>query len=293
MGRLEDPPGRRDARRAAASGCPSDDVGPPPPSPTAATPSSASPTTSMSGSASTIIRRPAADDGLVVDDQDPGAVSRRLEGERTRTAKPRRPRTGLDLAAEQRRALPHAPRVRCRLPLCVSRRRRPGLDPKLASSVGQRARAGSRLGMLQGVGQRLLDDPVGALCRSPGGELHRDRPSTVDVHRQAGAADVLDQPRRAGRKPRLRQPGPGVLVVATEHAHQAPHLGERLHGPFAGSIGATRAPMVAALAEVHSLGPQPRARSCSSRARHVVQLARDPGALLGGGETALLHALAL
>ena len=147
----------------------------------------------------------------------------------------------------------------------------------------------ARVRVLERVGQALLDDPVG-------GEVERARQRdglAVDVqpHRQAGAAE----PRRAAAS-RLSRPGWGasssVLAVAAHRAEQAAHLGERR---AAGPLDAPQRLLVLAerVGQLVADGADLEHHHADGVGDDVVQLARDPRALLGDRDARRGLALAL
>ena len=227
-----------------------------------------------------------AHERLVVGDQHAhgahatAASSSATSGSRARTKKPPPRRRPLSIS-------PPKTRARSRMPTSPWPAPSPVAGP--AAAVGDLqlelalAPAHAHLGgglrrMLEHVGERLLDDPVGGEVE-PG----RQRPPLallVQHHGQPGGTRALEQ--RVERAQRGLRRQRRLLLVRVQHAEQPPHLGQRLAAGALDLLGrGHRAPGVA-------LQDPPRAaglhdHDADAVGDDVVHLARDPPALLGGG----------
>ena len=251
-------------------------------------PSPASPTTSMSSCASRIIRKPARTSAWS------SAMSTRIiaaragcgRGRRSRRAGPGR-RRACRRRPRRARASPRARgRRRCRCRACGGRRRRSRHHRGVV--VAQDDRGARRAGVLARVRERLLDDPVQRQLDAA--RQRPRRPLDAQLDRHAGAlalghevAEVAD--------PRLRRE-PELGGVAAQHAEEPPELRERLapgvlHGAQRrhGALGIAPEDLLRG-ARLHDHDAH-RVRD------DVVELARDPAALGGGGALDLLGALGL
>ena len=158
------------------------------------------------------------------------------------------------------------------------------LDLQLVAARSGRstsARAGVRV--LERVGQALLDDPVG-------GEVERAREREAARRRPAAAPAGPARPTSSSSASRPSRPGCGreldVVAVAAHRAEQAAHLGERR---AAGLLDAARAPRVSSRERVGQLVPDGadlQHHHADGVGDDVVQLARDPRALLGDRDRA-------
>ena len=215
----------------------------------------ASPTTSRSSSASRIILNPARTSawssairmrtvisgGLLGHGREGSRAhacsARPSTGMRARTSKPppaRRP--GVQLAAEDAHALAHADEPVAAAAHAAGRAG-PGpavadlqLDVLAAVADVHLGRRGA--GVLDGVGDRLLDDAVGGEVdarRAAGGA--RPRRSAPPAGRRRARARRARRGRRAS--------GAGAPARSVQHAEQAPQLGERL---AAGAVDQLRPP---------------------------------------------------
>jgi hypothetical protein len=147
---------------------------------------------------------------------------------------------------------------------------------------------GARAGVLEGVGQRLLDDPVDAEAHA-GGQV--EVAAGLEVDRQADRPAVLRELVEPARI-RLRGPLRAGLVRAAQHAEQPAQLGQRLP-PGVGDrahrvlrhlgIGPDRVSGAVGLHDHHAH------RVCDD----VVQLTGDARALLAHRELRLLIAFDL
>ena len=136
-----------------------------------------------------------------------------------------------------------------------------------------------RVRVLEHVGQRLLGDPVDAQLQL-GRQLAR-RALDLELDRQARAREPADEARQIG-----------ALLAGPQHAEQPAHLGERIAAGL-GDLRQRAARRVGILgrgvAAAVGLGDHHRQRVRDD----VVQLARDPRALLRRPDLRLLVALDL
>ena len=216
-------------------------------------------------------------------------------GSLARTANPPSGRgSGVQLAAVAARTRSRMPTRPWPPPGACGRARAPGRGRATASSSAsvapvERDRGGRAARVLAHVGQRLLDDPVG-------GE--------VDARRQRAAArrstsSSTGSPPRAARSSSpasCASPGCGASSPPSsslaQHAEQLAHLGQRLAGRA--RIASSGARASARVAVERGLGGVGLDRDhADAVGDDVVQLARDPAALLGdrGARAALALAL--
>src|SRR4051812_16508280 len=261
---------------------------------TASCPSTASPTTSMSGSASRIILKPARTSAWS------SAISTRINVPPAPRAVWRARRslhpfcTRLRSPPEHRNAFAHAHEALAGHGAIrgMSRDATPivayvDLHVMLAVSDGHLGARGP--GVLERVPERLLDDPEGRQVDA------RLEPALLPLDRQVdlepGLAGALHEPVELVHA-RLRRERQRLLGVVPEHADHAAHLLER--GP-AGLLHA--AERVLCLRRVVVDHPARGGRLHDHHAHvvghHVVQLASDPGALVGYRQLSLLLLLAL
>ena len=232
---------------------------------------------------------------LVVDEQDAGAhAGVPTSGTTSSTRQPPSSRgPGLQPALVDRGALAHASQAGAR-PVRRGRRRAVGgVDhfelERLGTVLDAQPRARSRPRVLERVGQRLLDDAEDRQLQ-PRGERDLRPPGHLVADRQTRGAHVLQQ------LVELVEPGlrrqPRVLVVLAQDAEQAAHLGQRLAaGARRGAHRVLGALRVVLDRIAGTVGQRDHHRHVVGD--DVVHLARDPCPLRGGGQPALLVALAL
>ena len=233
----------------------------------------ASPTTVMSGSASRISRKPRAQQRLVVDQQHSDRHRPSLSGEPGHA-----PRSRLRPRADARDVHHRAPRARG----CPPDRARPSAArrpaPSPSSSTRDRelvrlvphghpgARRGARVP--QGVGQRLLDQPVGGQVDA-GRQRPRRRPRSTAA--SAARPRASGRPAAAGR----RKPGCGAARPRRRRSRSTPTMlrisaiAVRPVSSIADS--ASRAPSGSVASTLRARRPAPSSRSRGGRRRRAAR----------------------
>ena len=245
---------------------------------TASNPSAASPTTSISASASRIFRKPAR-------------TSVWSSAIRTRTVTLARPRAEGGRGRRSRRRCEHLRRTRLHKrdslahahePVtCVVRFPRAlsvvgDLELELPTRVADDHAGVRRPGVLEDVGESLLNDPVGR-NRHPWGK--RDlRTLDVELDWNPCLAHLRHQLIELGQRG-LRRMG-GRLVGDTQHPQQASHLRERLAAGLLDRLQCLRGDRLPA-SQRHPLGPGLDDHHAHAVGENVVQLAGDSRSLLG------------
>ena len=251
-----------------------------------ARPSPASPTTSRSGWPPSISAERRAHQRVVVDDAGPdhGLVMPPTGSSRAaRTSRPRGvPRAGRRAARPARRS-PTSPSP------APGRRRWPkpsGLRSTTSTPVLGRAAEldgeQAARGVLAGVGDALLDDPVDGPAdrvRHLGGVARPGRRSSTLSPPLAGLVDQLAE---VGVR-RLRRPSGGSPSGVAQHAEHAAQVGQRLVGLVLDHrrAGAHLARASRSVAERQRAGVH--GDLGDPVGQHVVHLAGDPGPLVGPG----------
>ena len=258
---------------------------------TASSPSAASATTRMSCSCSTILRSPARTSAWS------SASRTRITARPRRAAAARAPRSRRRSAGRSRGRRRTARRARASRP---GRGRPAGpspfdaravvgdLDVELALAVAHSHARVRGACVLQGVRQRLLHDPVRRQV-----DARRDRALVAldpQLDRHARLAHLLDEVAEVAQA-RLRRERE-LVVGAPQHPEQPAHLG---HRGAAGGLDrrehlARLRPLVA---ERPALGARLHDHDREVVRDDVVQLARDPRALLGDREPRRVVALVL